>query len=163
MTDPISVTGADDIVAISKALKTFNLELRKEFTRGIVAAGKPLIPIVREALAQSYPKSGGLAAKMARSRVRIALRTGTKDPGLSVVIPGIQAKLGEEYGFIRHPVYGRPGQTRREWTWVKQDIDTGAINRAVIANLDKVIPDVEAILEQTATRVLGEFTRGARD
>jgi len=153
---------ADDLLRLSKALKGFDPVLRKELHKGLRDAAKPLIPVVRKTLGEVYPKRGGLAAVMAKSKVRTAFRTGTKDPGVSIIIPGVQAKLGENYGLLRHPVFGRPGKTRREWRWVNQHLDVGAIAKAVHENLDKVLPGIDAVLEVTATRVLGEFTHGRR-
>lgn len=156
MSGDFKVTGADQLLAMSKALKGWDNELRKEMHKGIRDAAKPLIPIVREALRQTYPKRGGLADKMAKSKIRTAYRTGS-DPGVTIIIPGLQAKLGEDYGLIRHPVHANPNKTRRQWAWVAQSVDAGAIEAAVNANLDEVIPGIERILAITATRVLGDF------
>lgn len=159
MTEVFRLTGTKDMVALSKALKGWDNELRRQLHRDFRDAAKPLIPVVREALRESYPQRGGLAEQMARSKIRITFKTG-RNPGIQIVIPGLQAKLGENYGLIRHPVYADPNKTRREQRWVAQKIDAGAVHRAVSARLDLLIPGVEKAINIVNARVLGRFNKG---
>jgi hypothetical protein len=149
----------DELLALSKALKGWDNELRKELHKGLRDAAKPLIPVVREALRQTYPKRGGLNERMAKAKIRTQFRTG-RDAGISFVVTGLQIRLGEQYGTIRHPVFPDTSKPRREWTWVAQQLETGAIKRAVDDNLELVVPGVTATLEMVTGRALGRFKGG---
>lgn len=148
-----SVTGLDQMLALSKALKGWDAELRKEMHKGFRDAAKPMLPVIREGIRQDYPQRGGLAAKMAKAPAKTQYLTG-RDPGVRITVKGLQIKLGEVYGLIRHPVFADPDKTRREWTWVSQKIPANQIQDRVRRNVRLVLPGLEDVLERTAQKVL---------
>lgn len=104
-----------------------NKEIKREFTRELRAAAKPLVPAVRQSIRQipsKRPYSGdGLRGRMARA-VKLEVRTVGRDAGVRIRVDGRKMPTHEKalQSYMeglkkpwRHPVYGN-----RE-VWVKQD------------------------------------------
>ena len=80
-------------------------------------------PMGQQALQEggsAMPRKGGLAARIMAGKV-----------GVSVTASGVTVKLttaqgdkltAEENGMIRHPVFARGTQTRKQWAWVNQRV-----------------------------------------
>jgi hypothetical protein len=111
----VEVHGADAFLALSKHLKAIGeTELRKELHRGLRQAAKPIIQAQKEAAARDLPQRGGLAKRVARSRITASVKTG-RDPGVSIKT----RRTSTDTGRLRHPVFGN-----RE-RWVTQTVDKG--------------------------------------
>ena len=155
------VTGGDDWLRLSKALKGWDNDMRKELHKSMETAGKELIPELREVIRDSYPKRGGLNDIEAKRPIKAKVRTG-KDAGLHLIAYGITFKLVEGYGFFRHPVYAPKGKTRREWRWVDQRVSlqdaferwarNSSTTRVVITRVQEA---VEATAQKVVERVEG--------
>lgn len=143
-----------DLLKVSKALKEWDKELRSQLHKDIKAVGKPMEPVIREALEEEYPKRGGLAQQMSQAKILTQWRTG-REPGVAWQVRGLQVKLGEVYGMLRHPVYGQKGKTRKEWKWVKQPVKLeGFMQKRVTQMASTLVPEFECVLAQTAEAVL---------
>lgn len=143
------VTGADQFLALSKALKAAGqADLRKELNKGLRDAAQELIPLAREEARAVLPSSGGLNERVARARMRVKVSTG-RDPGVSIVAgrPGSGAR-GAEFGRIRHPVFGN-----RE-KWVTQTVPAKWLTGTVSRSRHVVIPKLEEALERVARKVV---------
>lgn len=106
----VSVTGADDFLALSRRMKEAGESgLRKELHKAMTAAAKPLIPKVRAAAAANLPQRGGLARSVSRKPVRAQTRTGNQTAGVRIVAAKVDPRLDE--GRLAHPVFGRPNST----------------------------------------------------
>jgi hypothetical protein len=159
MAAQFSVTGVDQLNNLHKALKGWDDELRKQMSKDLAKAAKPVIPEVRAVLAEEYPKRGGLAAEMAKAPMTTRYFSG-RNPGVRLVVRGLQIKLGEVYGKLRHPVFAdKANQTRDEWRWVEQAIPGDVIAKRVSKSLGLVVPGISKILENTAQAVLDRGTR----
>lgn len=103
-------SGASDFVRLSKAMKAAGQgELRKELHKALRTSAKPLLPRVRQAARDRFPRKGGLNERVARRPLRIAVRTGQQTGGVSVQAPKTDPRLNA--GRVWHPVYGqrKPG------------------------------------------------------
>jgi hypothetical protein len=148
MTSP-SITGADDFFKLSKALKAAGQGgLRKELSRAVSQAAKPLIPKVRESARERGPKKNKLNERLAKKPYRAQTRTGAQTAGVGTKVdPRINSQ-----GRIAHPVFGRPGSTV-----VQFDPDLkGYFDDPLRASAPQVRADVVAVLEQFADRIVRE-------
>lgn len=156
--DVTELRGLDQLLDLSKALKDFDTELRKELHKEVRTAAKPLVAISRTAIAAQYPQEGGVSKTLKRGRIRTAVKTG-KDPGVSVVFSGLTVKLIERYGKIRHPVFpDTKNKTRRQWRWVDQPVPKlkGLLENTIRDNAKVVTPAIAKAVENTAARVIGK-------
>lgn len=166
MADDFTVTGAEDFLKLSKALKAAgDTELRKALHKGLRDAANKAKPKAAEALAEALPTR--LAAKGKAVKQAVQVKTGN-DPGVSIVMRYGKAGRGigtsnarqiNRSGTFRHPVYGRPDKTRKQWYWVDQPakgegwFDKTYTNEA---------PAIRRDLEQAMQSVVDEIVRKAR-
>ena len=162
MPDDFSVRGAEDFLALSKALKAAGQkELRKELNAELKKAGKPLIAVTRAAAFSQLPASGGLAAMVAKEPQRIQVRTGQATAGMRVVVGKRRGGArGANRGVIRHPVFGRSDRTRDQWAWVDQKVEPGWFDRTLEQEAPRIArPRVEAAMESIVNKVVNEARR----
>jgi hypothetical protein len=154
-----SLSGSSDFLRLSKALKNAGrTELRKELHKGLKDGAKPLLKVAREAARESFPEREGLAAREAKTRFRVQVRTGTQ-AGVQVVADGryVNVKLLNNRGIIRHPVFADPKKTRREWTWVDQpDPNRGWFDKAMQDHVDQVKPELEQAIQRVVDKIARE-------
>ena len=122
--DAFGVTGADEFLRLSKALKAAGaLDLRRELHREIAKAARPLIPEVREVARKTLPQRGGLALLIGKKTpIRAQVRTGLDTAGVRLVAGKRRsaAQTANDDGLVRHPVFGNrkvwaPTRTRKGW------------------------------------------------
>ena len=139
-----SVTGADDFLRLSKALKDVgDKEMRKALHKGLRDAVKPVMPDAEKRLADSLPY---LNRGKAVSQV-VQVKTG-RDPGITVGVRygskrASNAQLANSKGVFRHPVFADGDKTRKEWRWVNQPV-----------------PDAEGWFDKTYQNAAPELRRG---
>lgn len=147
-----TVSGAEGFQRLGKALKQAGeLELRKEMTKGLQQAVKPLTPLTRAAALERLPKRGGLAKQVAKAPQRVQVRTG-KNPGVRLVVGKRAGVRSTNRGIIRHPVFGN-----RE-NWVSQEVDGGWFDETVKKNKHVVKPAMDKAVQD----VVDKIVRGAR-
>lgn len=154
MADDFEIRGADQFLALSKALKhAGRTELRKELNKAMRVGAKPLIPKARaEALAR-LPQRGGLAKQISKEPARVQTRTG-KDPGVRVVVGKKRGGARQSNrGVIRHPVFGN-----RE-RWVDQQVRPGWFDDTMTANAPEIRKALEQGIEDVAAKVVREAGR----
>ncbi len=150
MAADFQVTGADQFVKLSKALKNAGrTDLRRDLNKRLRDAGKPLIAKTREAARSGrLPDSGGLAALVAKEPQRVVVSTG-RDPGVKIVVgrKGGGARAANR-GEVRHPVFGRSG------SFVTQQIEGAGWFDATLADAaPTVLPFLEKALNDVVDRV----------
>lgn len=149
MSDDYRVTGAEDLLKLSRALKEAGRgPLRKELNKKLTAAVKPLIAETRERARTSLPHSGGLAGLVAKEPQRVQVRTGQKTAGVRLVVGKSKgAARAANAGSIRHPVFGN----RR--VFVDQAVPSGwfdgpceaatpRVQQAVMDAMQQVVDDI---------------------
>ena len=146
------------------AMKALDKESKRAVNKTLSAAAQPIRDEFKGEAMATLPGRGGLAATVAKSRFSVLKRLGGSRPTLSIRIRrpksgGQKAvdlgRLNE--GRLRHPVYGRPDRTRRQWGWVDQTIRAGMWDRT----LDKAVPAVQDSLRETVTEALEATVRAA--
>lgn len=153
------IQGLDQLQAMSKALKGWDSEFRKDFNRDVRNLARPVIPDLRAAVEASYPKRGGLAARMAKAKMTPGFLTG-RNPTIRIVVKGLQIKLGEVYGVLRHPVFADSSETRKEWTWVNQPVELkDAMQTAAGQHVRELVPGMQRVLDKATQRVLGKAVK----
>lgn len=153
MADDFEVRGADQFLALSKALKhAGRTELRKELNKRMRDGAKPLIPKARAEALSRLPQRGGLAKQISKEPARVQTRTG-KDPGVRIVVGKKRGGArAANRGWIRHPVFGN-----RE-KWVDQKVTPGWFDEPMQASA----PDIRQALQQAIEEVADKIVREAR-
>ena len=148
------VTGADDFLRLSKALKAAGrTELRKGLNKGLREAAKPLIKDVKAAALRDLPKRGGLAKQVASSPIRAQVRTGTQTAGVRITGKG-QGLRGTNRGKVRHPVFGHRDR------FVEQDVKPGWFDKTLQQGAPRVRPFLEQAMQDVADRIVKEAEHG---
>lgn len=146
----IEVRGADQLVHLSKALKTAGRQdLEKELSRGISQALRPVIVAARRSAIQKLPRRGGLAAKVAKSRMRIVRETSQRGSGSRLQAENAYGLAQLDKGDAWHPVFGNRN------LWVKQSITSGWWTEPTEA----AAPSVRRELQQAMNRVAAKIER----
>lgn len=149
MASDFQVTGADDFLRVSKALKAAGqAEIRKELNKGLRDGAKPLIPKTRAAARSRLPKAGGFAEAVAKTPQRVQVRTGQKTAGVRVVVAkrrGSGAAAANK-GKIRHPVFGQD-------VFVEQKVDAGWFDQTLEKEGPSVLPELERVIGDMAKRI----------
>lgn len=163
-----SIRGAEDFLALSKALKAAGkTELRKELHKQMRIAAKAAMPRARERLQETLPS--GLKNR-ANVRQVVRVKTG-KDAGVTVAVPygrrnrnGLSApnaRMLNSRGALRHPVFARDDQTSDQWRWTNQRVPGSAwfddTYRDAAPELRRAL---EAAMEAVAEQIVREAKRG---
>lgn len=174
MADGSGIKGADNLRAVSKALKQAGEQgkgLKRELNKGIRAAAKPVTRDVKAAARRDLPKGGGLNVWMARSSALIRIRP-LNNPGVDVYFPKRQD--GYIDGVIRHPVFARrervqgEGSKRKDGTvdvhrnihgggkvrWVTQNVNGDWFDGTVERSAPVVRPEIEKAIEAVAQQIV---------
>lgn len=134
------VTGADDFLKLSKALKAAGrTELRKELNKRIKAAAKPAVQSVKDAALAGFPSRGGAGAFFAAKKATVVTATG-KNPGVKIRFAKADQRLDTE-GRLSHPVFGRPG------TRAVTRIRPGILSEGFQDAAPEIRKDVEAAMQ----------------
>lgn len=112
----LQIKGAEQFGDLARSLRAAgDKDLKRELYRGLNRAAKPLKAEAKKSAAATLPKSGGLAARVAKSKFSTRTRTG-RDPGVSIVVTG--TALSTDRGYVSHPVFGTGA-------WVRQSVKGG--------------------------------------
>jgi hypothetical protein len=157
------VSGAEDFARLARRLQEAGeTGLRRELREAVNDSVKPF---EREVSAAEYlkpylpdPYAEVLSADM---RVSTRQRASTVAYGIAVVLQGRLHKREVQRlnrGTLRHPVFGRPDRTRKEWAWRTQTggMRPGFFDVAAEAAKPGIRDDIQAAMQ----RVSGKITRG---
>ncbi len=139
------------MVDLKGAEKSVRLQMRSRLR----SIAQPLGEKVVEVGSRPMPSRGGLAGNLAGARVSVSI-TGSS---VSLRLGGRKHRGGEAQldqidgaGILRHPVFGRAGDSRRSWRWTTQGVPSGTYTKAFLDEADQVRDDlakeVERILEE---------------
>lgn len=154
MADDFEVYGADQFLRLSKALKhAGHGQLRKDLTKGLRDAAKPLVAKTRAEALRRLPQEGGLAKQVAKEPQRVQIRTGSGTAGVRVVVGQRRGGArGANQGMVRHPVFG--DQER----WVDQKVPPGWFDDPIRAHAPQIRRDLQRVLEDMADRIAKEVS-----
>lgn len=156
----IRTEGADDLQRLADALKeAADKDLQKQVSAAIRGEAKPLGQRVLRRGAEQMPHRGGLAERVAAlGRVGVSNSLRGRVASVQVLLrnKGVDLKAMDA-GFVRHPVFARSTQTRKEWTWRRQDVPAGAFTKAFEAGAaevrDAALRGAQAALDDVARKV----------
>lgn len=150
-----------DLQRLRLALKVLDKESKRAVNKTLRSAVEPIREEFRREAAR-LPSRGGLAAHIGKSWYSVVKRLGGSRPSLSIRIRRTKrggvvdlTKLNE--GRLRHPVFGRPDRTRREWGWADQTIRAGMWDRT----LERSVPGVQDALRESVSEALAATVRAA--
>lgn len=157
------VSGADDFLRLSKALKAAGrTHLRNDLNKAMRAAAKPLTAKTAAALDEALPS--GLRGRGGRTKQTVQTRTGA-DPGVRVVVQygkpagrgfgASNARLLNRTGRVRHPVFGN----RERWVETEIPGAQGWFDETLRREARTVRPMLEQALQDMAERVVREVSR----
>jgi hypothetical protein len=146
----ITIEGADQLARLAKQLKEAGDKgLQAELGKAINRALKPVKADIKQSAATMLPKRGGLAAKVAKSRITIRRRTG-RTAGVRLVATNTISLYHLDKGIIRHRKGG--------------DIDAGKVQPTEPGWMTKpaeaAAPKVRAELVQAMDDIAKKIVRG---
>lgn len=107
----VRVTGADKLVTLGRQLrKAGQKDLSKELRAALKDATVPVKVAIRQNALETMPKRGGLNEAMAKSRIKVQVRTSGKLAGVRLINKTHDTRLDSQ-GRLRHPVFGN----RKKW------------------------------------------------
>lgn len=149
----IVVRGAEDIAAVSKALRAMDdKELRREFHRGINRATKPLKEDAKANARATLPRRGGLNNFVAKTSLSTRTRSG-QNPGVRIVAQKTK-KAGRksdvnaiDRGRLRHPVFGN------RKVWVTQTVTPGWFTKPMENGAERVRKELLGVLDDVKGKI----------
>jgi len=139
----LTVEGADKLRIVTRALKQFGDKgLSREVYRGLNRATIPLREDARRSAASRLPQRGGLAQRVAKSKMTTRRRAG-RNPGISIQAKGMTQLRSMDRGSVRHPVFGRG-------PWVTQRITPGWFTEPMEAGAPEVRRELLRVLDEAA-------------
>lgn len=154
------VHGAADFLTLSKSLKhAERTTMRRELTKGVRDATKPLLPEAAAALAASLPS--GLQSRGRRVKQRVQVKTGN-DPGVTIAVPygrrgagglgASNARLANTQGLIRHPLFG----DRENWYSTRVPQAQGWFDDYYSRQARRVLPEIESAMQRVIDQIVKE-------
>jgi hypothetical protein len=146
----VKITGGEKLERVAKRLRAAGSGggLRRELLGGILRVAASLPAEVRASARDVLPSRGGLAARVAASRMTQTRMSG-RTVGVRLVVSNAYNLRGMDAGLLRHPVFGRAG------TGVTQRIPQGWISRP----LEDAEPRARQHVERAVRDVADKITR----
>lgn len=144
----VRVVGAEQFTEVARRLKTHGdrKALLKQFYSAINRAAKPLKSDIRSAARDRLPHRGGLAERIASSRITVTRRTTGNAAGISIKGTNGYDIGAIDRGRVRHLVYGhRP--------WMSQKVHKGFWTDPLEAGAPAVQRELLNVLEETAAKI----------
>jgi hypothetical protein len=149
MSGDVEVRGVEQLAALARQLKAAGDKgLKRELSKGIAAATKPLKVAVKQSALETLPKKGGLNVRVA---AQISPRTRRSANGVRITATGKQGarNLADlDRGIVRHPVFGHRGR------WSVEKVRPGFWTRP----LEDLAPGARQELLDAMQRVAGQIT-----
>ena len=103
----IELRGAEDLARLSRVLKEAGeVDLQRQLSATIRAAMEPVKEALRQSADAKLPKHGGLAAGVAKSKMRVTRRNTGRSIGVRLRVDNQDNIRRMDKGSIRHPVFG---------------------------------------------------------
>ena len=133
------VRGSEDFLRLAAKLDEGDRKLNNGIRRRLREVAKPLGSEVRDTLAESMPRRGGLSAMIGRSKVSVSPRVEIRVRSAGHDLEAMDA------GMLRHPTFGHK-------PWVGQSVPSGSAAKALEAGAPKVrdalMREVETLLDE---------------
>jgi hypothetical protein len=150
----ITVNGADEFARLSRQLKEAGQKgLQREFTQAISRSVKPLKAELPASARTHLPRRGGLAERVAGSRIGFTRRTSGRGVGLRVQAKNAYHLAQMDKGFVRHPVFKRRGEESRSFVWVTQRVIPGWFTDPTDAAAPRIRREVLRAMDDVARKI----------
>jgi hypothetical protein len=144
------MSGGTQLKAIHQALKEFGAkDLRNELNRGATRSVRPVRAEVRRAARVRLPKRGGLAKRVAASKITTRRVYTGRSAGVSLRVTSNYHIGTMNRGIVRHPVFGN------EDTWTTQIINRGWWNEAI----RKTAPGARREMQRVINEIAGDLAK----
>lgn len=149
MSADLEVRGAEQLAVLAKALREVaDKDLQRELYRGLNRVTKPVKEDIRKSAASKLPKRGGLADRVAKSKIATKRRTGVRTAGIRIVGTSGYDIKSMDRGVLRKPLFGN-----RQF-WYHQPITPGWWTDPLEASADTVREELVEVLEDIAEQVV---------
>jgi len=153
----LEIKGTEDLIKLSRALKQLGeKDAQRALTKGITKSLKPLKQEVKAHAAKALPRRGGLAKRVARTRLAHSTRKTGQRAGVRIEAKPSHTTLRDperaDKGRIKHPVFGMAASRA---PWELQDVTKGWFSKPLEASA----PDVRAELSNVMDDVAGDVLR----
>jgi hypothetical protein len=136
-----------DLEDLGRALKDAGgTELRKELLRGIREGSKPTIRKVKASAERNLPRRGGLAARVARSKISTRTRLSGASAGVKIVAKGDMDVEALDAGRLRHPVFNRGG-------WAQQSVPQGWFSKPIVDDERHIRSGIQDVMRDVARKI----------
>lgn len=139
------VRGSEDFLRLAAKLDEGDRKLNNGIRRRLREVAKPLGSEVRDTLAESMPRRGGLSAMIGRSKVSVSSTSASRSKVEIRVRSAGHDLESMDAGMLRHPTFGHK-------PWVGQSVPSGSAAKALEAGAPKVrdalMREVETLLDE---------------
>lgn len=150
MPEGARLEGVEQLAKLSRRLRDAkDKDLKREFNRGLRGAGQTFIRAARGNARDYLPKRGGLAEKVAASKIVFRNQLTGRNPVLRIVATNSSNIAAMNAGRIRHPVFGHRDR------WVTQMVRPGWWSDA----RTETGPEVMLQLAETLDRIDRQLSR----
>lgn len=144
----VRIEGAEQLTLLARKLRDATKELRSELYRGINRAAKPLKQDVRESALKILPSRGGLAKRVAKSKIATKRRMSGVGAGVRLVGTSGYDIGSINRGRVRHLTYGHQ-------PWVNQTVPTGFWTQPLTAGAPKVAKEIQEVMDDLTNKIIG--------
>lgn len=143
------IRGAEQLADLSRRLKQAGeKDLQRELSKGIAQALEPLrTQLPRSAMAK-LPRRGGLAKRVADSKIRTTRRNTGRSVGLRLRADNSDNIRRIDRGEVRHPTYGH-------LPWQRQRVTPGWFTDPTEALAPQARAQVEAAMTEVVRKIEG--------
>lgn len=154
----VRIEGAEKLGKLAQLLKTeAPKELNRALTRAVSNATGPMKRAILDSTEDFLPRRGGLASRVAKSRLRHRVRKG-RNPKVTIAAAKNSHTLRDPYrvdrGRIAHPVFGM-AHSRNPWQL--QDVRPGWFTQPAEDNADiprrELMKQVDGLIELIERRI----------
>lgn len=146
----VRITGAEEFARLSVRLKAADKEINREFSSALTRATKPVKADAKKSALAILPKSGGLAARVASSRLSVRRSTGGKSIGIRITAGSGKQQLDRiDKGVVKHPVFGN------RKAWVSQSVAPGWFTRPMLNSATHVRREMSKAMDDVARKLDG--------
>ncbi len=168
MSTSAAVSGAEKLELLGRHVRAVGEDrtIFKHLTKRVRPMAAPVRAALRASALATLPSRGGLASLVAREPITVSVRRGTATAGVSIREGRHRRDVRSmDYGILRHPVYAKQGQRRRDstktgekgWAWVQQSVPQGHWSNVIYGPVTDEFEDhvLEAVDDAIAEVVRG--------
>lgn len=145
----VRITGAEEFGRLSARLKDADKSIQREFSASLTRATKPMKAGAKKSALATLPSSGGLAARVASSRLSVRRSTRGKSIGVKIVAGSASSQLEQiDKGRVKHKTFGR-------LPWVSQSVASGWFTRPMLNSASDVRRELVKAMEDVARKLDG--------